>query len=42
MIKVDDITKIPLSLPEFAETSNLPKNEGLVPQLKPRAATALA
>jgi hypothetical protein len=28
MIKVDDITKIPLSLPEFAETSTLTKNEG--------------
>jgi hypothetical protein len=44
MIKVEDITKIPLSLPEFPEASPKTKNEGMMmmPQLKPRAATSLA
>jgi hypothetical protein len=42
MIKVEDITKIPLSLPEFREASPKTKNEGMMPQLKPRAATSLA
>jgi hypothetical protein len=42
MLKVEDITKIPLSVPEFTETSPSTKNVGLAPQLKPRAATGLA
>jgi hypothetical protein len=42
MLKVEDITKIPLSLPEFTEASPSTKNEGLAPELKHRPATALA